>query len=332
LTYNFSTRPDTFIAEPEDRVFTPVDPARRAARRNFAALLIAAFAFHAILLILLFFRDRAEPSLPVLQEEIPIEVVTEPPPPPPPPPPEEKKPEKVEKPEPEKPKIDYSEQPAQEAPRTANQETEKRLTTDKATSGPTQAKPVTGSEATPEPPAPARTAAPEPAEKTTSRETPEDKPDAEPLDKAAAEKAEVTQQKIKPTKERSKIPNDQKAAVARQLAALAPSPSYSFATASKVTPVDGGTEDMRYLTVVWGMILRQKHDPSSLRAKHIHGLVVVGFFLDETGRMVHEALYRTSGYPDIDAEAMAAVQRASPFPPPPPGTRPHLTATIEFKE
>ena len=44
------------------------------------------------------------------------------------------------------------------------------------------------------------------------------------------------------------------------------------------------------------------------------------------------ALYRGSGFPDIDAEALAAVKRAEPFPPPPPGTKPHLVATIEFKE
>jgi protein TonB len=336
LNYSFSNFPTyagAVVVAPEDRALPPADPARRAARARFTSVLVAAVALHAILLIILFLRDHADLDQEAQQTEIPVELVTEipqPPPPAPPPPAEEKKREKVEKP-PEQPKVDFSEKAAHDAPRAANQETEKRATTDKLSQGPTQDKPVTGSEAKPEK-APPQTAAPEPAEKTASREAPDDKLDAEPLDKAAAEKAPVPQQKQKPTPERAKIPNDQKSAVARQLAALAPAPTFSFATASKITPVDGGTEDMRYLTVVYGMIIRQKHDPASLRAKHIHGTVTVGFFLDETGSLVHEALYRTSGYPDIDAEAVAAVKRAAPFPPPPPGTRPHLLATIEFKE
>jgi len=335
LTYEVSAYAGSIIVEPEDRVVAPVDPARRAARQRFMSVLAAAIAFHALLLIILFLRDRADPNADVGQEEIPVELVTEVPPPPPPPPPqekkEEKKPEKVEKPQ-EKPKIEFSEKPAYDAPRKANQEPEKRLTTDQVTQGPTQAQPVTGSEAKPEKPAPAQAAAPEPAEKTVSREAPDDKPDAEPLDKAAPEKAPAPQEKVKPTKERAKVPNDQKSAVAKQLAALTPAPNFAFSSAAKVTPVDGGTEDMRYLTVIWGMILRQKHDPPGIRARHLGGVAVVGFFLDDTGHLVHEALYRTSGYPDIDAEAVAAVRRAAPFPPPPPGTRPHLIATIEFKD
>lgn len=298
-------------------------------------MLAAVIACHALILVAIFVRDRAEAMLDVQQEEIPVELVTEPPPPPPPPPEEkkeEKKQEKVEKPQPEKPKVEYNEKPAFDAPRKANTETEKRATTEPVTQGPTQAQPVTGTEAKPTKPAPPQEAAPEPVEKTVSRETPEEQPDAEPLDKAAAEKAPVPQEKVKPTKERAKVTNPQKSTVAQQLAALTPAPNFAFSTASKVTPVDGGTEDMRYLTVVWGMILRQKHDPPAIRARHVGGIAVVAFFLDDTGHLVHEALYRTSGYPDIDAEAIAAVKRAAPFPPPPPGTRPHLVATIEFKQ
>ncbi len=293
-------------------------------------MLIAAIALHAILLLVLFLHDRADANVEQNQTEIPVELVTEIPQPPPPPPPEEKKREKVEKPQPEKPKVEWSEKAAHDAPRDANQETEKRLTTDQVTQGPMQAKPVLGSEAKPDTSL-TQTAAPDPAEKTVSRDTPDDKPDAEPLDKAAPEKAPAPQQKTKPTKERSKIPNDQKEAVAR-LAALAPAPNFAFASASKITPVGGGTEDMRYLTVVWGLILRQKHDPPSVRTGHLRGIVTVSFYLDDTGRMVQEAVFRTSGYPDMDAEALAAIKRASPFPPPPYGMRPQLHATIEFKE
>ncbi|MGP0060353.1 MAG: cell envelope integrity protein TolA [Beijerinckiaceae bacterium] len=333
MNYSFSDFPSptgSLTVAPEDRVIGPADTAGRAARQRFTSVLIAAIALHAILLLVLFLHDRADANVEQNQTEIPVELVTEIPQPPPPPPPEEKKREKVEKPQPEKPKVEWSEKAAHDAPRDANQETEKRLTTDQVTQGPMQAKPVLGSEAKPDTSL-TQTAAPDPAEKTVSRDTPDDKPDAEPLDKAAPEKAPAPQQKTKPTKERSKIPNDQKEAVAR-LAALAPAPNFAFASASKITPVGGGTEDMRYLTVVWGLILRQKHDPPSVRTGHLRGIVTVSFYLDDTGRMVQEAVFRTSGYPDMDAEALAAIKRASPFPPPPYGMRPQLHATIEFKE
>jgi TonB family protein len=333
LTYNSLAHSGSFIAEPVDRLFVPIDPARRAARQRFISVLVAAFSLHALLLIILFVRDRADSDAEVRQEEIPVELVNEMPQPPPPPPEEKKKEkEKVEKQPQEKPKVEFNEKPAFDAPRAANQEVLKRSTSDPVTQGPTQSQPATAAEAKPDKPAPPQTAAPEPTEKTASRETPEDKPDAEALDKAAPEKSLTPQQKVKPTKERAKVPNDEKSRVAQQLAALAPAPNFSFASASKVTPVDGGTEDMRYLTVVWGMIMRQKHDPAILHTRHVHAVVSIGFFLDDTGHLVHEALYRTSGYPEIDAEAIAAVKRAAPFPPPPPGTRPHLVATMEFKE
>jgi TonB family protein len=334
LTYDVSAYSGSLIAAPADRVLAPVDPARRVARQRFVSFLVAAFSLHALLLIALFLRDRADADMQVQENEVPVELVTEMPPPPPPPEPqkEEQKKEKVEKPPEEKPKIEFNEKPAFDAPRTANQEPVKRQTNEPVTQGPTQAQPAPSDELKPQKPAPPQAAAPEPVEKSLSRETPDDKPDAEPLDKATPEKALTAQQKVKPTKERAKVPNDERSKVAQQLAALAPAPTYTFASRSKVTPVDGGTEDMRYLTVVWGLILRQKHDPPSLRAKHLHAVVSVGFFLDDTGHLVLAEIYRTSGFREIDGEALAAVKRAEPFPPPPPGTKPHLVATIEFKE
>jgi TonB family protein len=97
-------------------------------------------------------------------------------------------------------------------------------------------------------------------------------------------------------------------------------------------PAEARPEDIRYLKVVWGMILRQKHNPPSVRAQHLYGNASVDFFLDDKGHLVRLVLYRTSGYVDMDAEALAAVKRAAPFPPPPQGKRPHLVATMEFKE
>jgi protein TonB len=46
---------------------------------------------------------------------------------------------------------------------------------------------------------------------------------------------------------------------------------------------------------------------------------IVAFYVDENGNLTHQAIYRASGRADLDAAALNAVRRATPFPPPPPG-------------
>jgi TonB family protein len=313
----------------EDRLFASADPIWRRAKRRFGPLLIAVLLFHATLIAILMLGDQPNTDL-LHDTEIPVEVVVEPPPPPPPPP--QKKVEQ-QKPQPEKPKYKLEEKPAFDAPRTPNSETLKRQSTDNVTRAPMQAKPVPANETKPtpnEPPKPAQNAAPAPAEQTQAPEKPEDKPDAEPLDKAAPMKAAESKQRMKPAKERATLPDDQRAAVARQLASLMPSPDYSIAAEAKVAPVTGGTEDMRYLSVLYGLIMRQQHFPSTPRPRHTDAMVVVAFWIDETGALVHQALYRTSGYPELDEEAMADVRRAAPFPEPPQGEPHGFLAQMAF--
>jgi protein TonB len=303
----------------EDRLFASADPIWRAAKRRFGPLLIAVLLFHATLVAILILGDQPDHDVNLRDTEIPVEIVVQPPPPPPPPPPPQQK-KAEQKPQPEKPKYQREEKPAFDAPRTANNETLKRQSTDNLTRAPIQAPPAPANETKPtpnQPAKPAQNAAPAPADQTQAPEKPEDKPDAEPLDKAAPVNA-PEKQRMKPAKERATLPDDQRAAVARQLASLMPSPDYSIAAEAKVAPVSGGTEDMRYLSVLYGLIMRQQHFPSSPHPRHANATVVVAFWVDETGALVHSALYRTSGYPELDQEAVAAVRRAAPFPEPPP--------------
>jgi protein TonB len=307
----------------EDRLFASADPIWRAAKRRFGPVLVAVLLFHATLIAILLLADRPDNDANLRATEIPIELVPAMPPPPPPPP-QEKKPQPQPKQQPEKPKYTVSEKPAFDAPRTPNNETVKRLTTDNQTRAPTQAKPTLANETkpTPEQPKPAQNAAPAAAEQSQAPDKPDNTPDAEPLNKAAPVKAAEVKQRMKPAKQRADLPDDQRAAVARQLASLMPSPDYSLAAESKMAPVTGGTEDMRYLSVLYGLIMRQQRFPSSPHPRHTGATVTVAFWVDDTGALVHEALYRTSGYPELDAEAMADVRRAAPFPEPPSG-EPH---------
>jgi len=310
-------------ASPEDRLFASADPLWRAAKRRFGPLLVAVLLFHATLIAILILGDQPDTDVNLRDTEIPVEVVVEPPPPPPPPP-QEKKAEPQQKPPPEKQKYVREEKPAFDAPRTPNNETLKRQNTANETRAPLQAKPAPANETkpTPDQPKPAQNAAPAPAEQTQAPDKPDNTPDAEPLDKAAPIKAAESKQRMKPAKQRATLPDDQRTAVARQLASLLPSPDYSIAAEAKVAPVTGGTEDMRYLSVLYGLIMRQQRFPSSSHPRHTNAMVVVAFWIDESGALVHQALYRTSGYSELDEEALADVRRAAPFPEPPPG-EPH---------
>jgi periplasmic protein TonB len=60
------------------------------------------------------------------------------------------------------------------------------------------------------------------------------------------------------------------------------------------------------------------------------GLVVVRFSLDASGSVRSVSVARSSGFANLDAEAQAAVRRASPFPPPPLGTS-SVTAPIRYR-
>ena len=73
-----------------------------------------------------------------------------------------------------------------------------------------------------------------------------------------------------------------------------------------------------------------KRYPPGARARGAQGNPVVAFSLDAAGRVVSVALTRASGDAEIDAEVVAMVRRASPFPAPPPGAPRAFSAPINF--
>jgi TonB family protein len=327
-----SVSQQTLVVRPEDRLFALADPVWRAARRRFAPLLIACLLLHLTVLVLLFLIDQPDKDVAAPEKEIPVQIIVQPPPPPPPPPPkpEQKKPEPKQKQPQPKPHYLREEQPAFDAPRAANQEKIKREALDDKTRAPVQAPPAPANETKPTPnvPKPAQNAAPPPEHQTSSPQEQKDEKDAEALAKAAPVKDKKTAQRMRETKRRATLPDNEQGAVARELASLEPSPNFTFAAKTEVSPVSGGTEDMRYLSVLYGLIMRQRHFPT--RVLHEDVQVVVAFWVDDTGALVQTALYRTSGYPEFDHEAVAAVRRAAPFPQPPYGEPHGFIAKMEF--
>ena len=82
-------------------------------------------------------------------------------------------------------------------------------------------------------------------------------------------------------------------------------------------PTLGTALSEEYKGVVYGMLERAKRDPDGPRPRPLSA--VVTFDIDDAGNPRSVALARGSGRPDIDAEALALLRRAAPFPPPPPG-------------
>jgi protein TonB len=318
-----------FVADPRDRFLAPIDPLLRNARRRFTTIVIIACVLHGVLLLFLLLRDHSNQPAP--ETEVPIEVVVMPQQPPPPPPP---KPEaqKKEPPKPQAKEKEHFVKPATDAPPPPNEEKQQRESTADQTSAPAQAKPTPTpvTEPTPDKPV-ASNAAPEAAERTAAPDTPEDKPDAEVVSKAAPLKDQKPTDKQKEAKTKAPLPAHDREALAKQFAALSQTPQFSIASAAKPSPVTGGhCTSSPYLCTLFGLIMRKQHYPESARAQHIEGTVVVAFWVDERGDLTHQALYKTSGHPVLDAEAMDTIHRAAPFPPPPPDSPHGFIAQMEF--
>lgn len=80
----------------------------------------------------------------------------------------------------------------------------------------------------------------------------------------------------------------------------------------------------------------KKHQryPSEARSRGQQGTVEVQFAIDRTGKIMEKTVRKSSGNPLLDAEALAAIDRANPFPLPPdeePGEALRYSMPIQFK-
>ena len=77
---------------------------------------------------------------------------------------------------------------------------------------------------------------------------------------------------------------------------------------------------------MWGLIVPTMRIPERIKENHLRGDGVLVFNVDIKGNLTRIGILQSSGFADLDAEALAAVRRAAPFPPPPRG----LTYSISF--
>ena len=264
------------------------EPGKRAgaAMRFFASLLV-----HAIGVGALIYVAANAPAPPPPTMEIPVELV---PPPEEPAPAPEKQPQTPAK-QPQEATLD--EKPATDAPRPESEEKTDQDAPDKQTRGPHEAK-VTERSATQQE---AGGAAPDVQEK---------KDDAEPLSDAAQEPAPAPKPRAIP----DKPPSKPGALSDRELlAAFQPLPDYEFGASGRKTPVAGGSAKSTYLTVLFGMVMPKMRVPAGVH--HAQGKITFG--VDSWGTLTHIGVQKSSGSPELDYAAMAAVRAAAPFPAPP---------------
>jgi protein TonB len=87
-----------------------------------------------------------------------------------------------------------------------------------------------------------------------------------------------------------------------------------------------------YVSKLYAHLAEYKHYPRASLQAHIQGTVIVRFTIDRDGRVAAKSIVTGSGHADLDAEALATLDRAQPLPAPPPEmTAPReLVVPIQF--
>ena len=236
------------------------------------------------------------------------------------------------------PETDASPPPPQVAPPPVEDEAPPPL----PSSPPVQPLPpaVVESEAPPPPPPPpVETPPPVPATAPVRTAPPEVEPAqrerAERLERARREEAErIARERATRAAENAKRQEAQRQEAQRQQiereAAQREAQRQAAAKAAEASAANAAAASS-YRGLVIGHLASFKRYPPAARARGAQGNPMVSFSIDSTGRVVSVSLTRASGDPDIDAEIVAMVHRASPFPIPPPGAPHAFSAGVNFK-
>jgi periplasmic protein TonB len=85
-----------------------------------------------------------------------------------------------------------------------------------------------------------------------------------------------------------------------------------------------------YRGVVAAHLARHKQYPADSRSRGEQGSATVTFTIDGGGRVTRVSITRQTGIASLDAETVAMVRRASPFPAPPTGQAMSFTVPVSF--
>ncbi|MBK9082529.1 MAG: energy transducer TonB [Rhizobiales bacterium] len=97
------------------------------------------------------------------------------------------------------------------------------------------------------------------------------------------------------------------------------------------TAGDGGAAEIAaFRSLVARRIASEKRYPAGARERGERGRPVVAFNLSPSGGLAGVSLARSSGHAELDAEILAMVRRAAPFPKPPPGAARAFSLAVSF--
>jgi periplasmic protein TonB len=124
-----------------------------------------------------------------------------------------------------------------------------------------------------------------------------------------------------------------KKAPARTARLEAPAAARPTATARTpaAAPAASSAEISAYQSSVLGRISAAKRYPEAARDRGPRGVAVVRFSIAPSGQVASASISQSAGDAILDAEALATVRRASPFPAPPPGAPRIFSTTLSYK-
>ncbi len=310
----------TLSARLEERILQPLRTSAFARRTWFSVTVATIVAFYAGLLGWMLWRDASDPPQGAQTQETPVEVVAEMP-----------KPPDAPTPQPPAPKQEI-EKPATSAPRAVNDVKEDSERADKDTHAPKSTAPPAEADPKSTPDEPKEAAeppakdAPEKTEAAEAPKPPEPDKEAEALDKAPPPEPPKKPAKLAQAKPAPPKPPHRPKSVAQQLAGNSELPDYTFAKPMrKHAKVSGGSEDDRYLAVVYGLITQNRH---AISVPYGNWAVSVSFVVDGGGNLVGVQISKPSGYAEVDNQAVEAVEAAAPYPPPPSGGNTSMVARL----
>lgn len=155
----------------------------------------------------------------------------------------------------------------------------------------------------------------------------EEKVDKEVVDRPPEAKSEVTTS-VAPPPPRHQPPKPKKPP-----ASVTTAPKAATRTAAlPAAPVEGSRSSalsvQQWAGRISAAIERHKRYPAEAKSRGEQGTAEVVFSINRQGHLLSSKIVRSSGYAALDQETLATLQRAEPFPPPPPN---HPGAHFDFK-
>lgn len=190
----------------------------------------------------------------------------------------------------------------------------------------------------------------EPVEKPVEEVKPEEpepvqEPEPEPIvEQKEVEKAEVTLPVVRPKPEKKPIEKPRKREVrkperrrpapasqaAREASAQVQQSTRNAASQTVAGMGFGSVSPAQWQSRLMAHLERRKQYPAGARSRGETGTVYVRFSIDDSGNVRSASLARSSGVPELDAEVLSLVRRASPVPAPPAGVSRTITAPVRF--